>query len=90
MRVTGAVIREQGVVFGVALMTRSAFDNPTARSEFCSAASSLAMFRGLPLVVAAQDAHGLPTYWGRPDLVRFLAGLFIEQIPWRDYYVEAA
>ncbi|OWY61692.1 hypothetical protein B7486_62445 [cyanobacterium TDX16] len=90
MQVTGAVIREQGVVFGVALMTNSAFADSAARKQFQSQVAVLPMFRGVPVVVATQDSRGVPTYWGRPDLVRFLARLHITQIPWRDYAVRAA
>lgn len=90
MRITGAVIKEQGVTFGVVLMRRTAFANVTSRRQFHATAQGLPMFRGIPLVVAAQDHRGRTTYWGRHDLVRFLGSLLVEQLPWKEYTLDAA
>jgi hypothetical protein len=38
----------------------------------------------------AQDSRGVPTYQGRPDIVRFLSNIFVEQIPWQRYTLSAA
>ena len=33
----------------------------------------------------AQDSSGGPTYQGRSDIVRFLANVPLEAIPWMEY-----
>jgi hypothetical protein len=40
---------------------------------------------GMPSVLMAQDSRGRATYYGRDDLVRFLSGIFVEQLPWREF-----
>ena len=42
-------------------------------------------FPGMPVVLMAQDSRGTPTYYGRPDLSRFLANTPLGAIPWRRY-----
>jgi len=37
----------------------------------------------------AQDGHGVPTYQGRPDIVRFLSHVLVEQILWQRYTLSA-
>jgi hypothetical protein len=37
----------------------------------------------------AQDAHGTPTYYGRPDIVRFMASVPLAAVPWRKYTLPA-
>lgn len=33
----------------------------------------------------AQDSRGVPTYLGRRDIVKFLAKVPVQAIPWREY-----
>jgi len=33
----------------------------------------------------AQDSRGTPTYYGRQDIARFLAGVPLSAIPWKQY-----
>jgi hypothetical protein len=47
-------------------------------------------FGPIPIVLMAQDGRGVPTYQGRPDIVRFLSNVFVEQIPWQRYTLSAA
>lgn len=78
----GAIIREQGVVFAIAKVRSSALhtsEREVVQSEFA------AFFR-VPTVLCAQDSRGIPTYYGRPDLVRFLQNVHISRIPWRRYH----
>jgi hypothetical protein len=44
-------------------------------------------FGAMPIVLMAQDSKGTPTYFGRPDIVSFLANVFVEQIPWMKYTI---
>lgn len=33
----------------------------------------------------AQDSRGVPEYYGRDDIVRFLAGIPMESLPWKSW-----
>jgi hypothetical protein len=81
-RFDGAVIREQGVEFAIAVVRRLVLNNPSQRDQ---AQTEFASLFGLPTVLMAQDAQGTPTYYGRPDLVKFLASVPVGAIPWRSY-----
>ena len=85
MKFEGAVIKEQGVTFAVAIVKRSVLDSPSRREEAARVFSGL--FDGLPVVLMAQDSRGVPTYWGRPDLTRFMANVPLEAVPWSEYRV---
>lgn len=43
-----------------------------------------------PVVLMAQDARGTPTYWGRSDLVEYMAEVRVEAIPWQRITLNAA
>ena len=79
----GAVIKEQGVVFGVVAARRGI--SSSERIALINGASRL--FGGIPVVAMEQDHRGVPTYYGRRDLVNFLASIPLEAIPWRTYTV---
>jgi hypothetical protein len=83
VRIQGAVIREQGVTFAVVIVKRHVLD---ARSRAAEAIASFSpLFDGVPTVLMAQDHRGTPTYYGRPDLVRFMASVPMAAVPWREY-----
>lgn len=83
MQFEGAVIREQGVTFAVVVVRKPVVDH---RSEADRAIRTFSgAFPGLPIVLMAQDGRGSPTYYGRPDLSRFLANTPLGAIPWRRY-----
>jgi len=35
----------------------------------------------------AKDIHGIPTYYGRSDISRFLANVPLQAISWKEYTV---
>lgn len=85
MRVQGAVIREQGQTFAVVVVKPHVVQN---RAEAASAISSFApIFGGVPVVLMAQDSRGRATYYGRPDISRFMASVPVRAIPWREYSI---
>jgi hypothetical protein len=88
MKFQGAVIEEQGVTFGVAIVKRSVLETPSRREEAHDLFAGL--FEGLPVVLMAQDSRGSPTYWGRPDLSGFMADVPLDAVPWREYRVSGA
>ena len=83
MRFQGAVIREQGVTFAVVVVRRHVIDNSSEADR--TIAGFRPAFPGLPVALMAQDRRGRPTYYGRPDISRFLAGVPLGAIPWREY-----
>jgi hypothetical protein len=83
MTFDGAVIKEQGITFGIAVVRRGVIDNPHRRRD--ALAGFQAALGGVPTVLAEQDTKGRPTYYGRPDIVNFLSGVPFDAIPWRHY-----
>jgi len=85
MKFQGALIKEQGIRFGIAIVKRYVLEN---RGEAARIASSFgSVFGPIPIVLMAQDTSGRPTYFGRPDIVRFLSRVPVSAIPWREYSI---
>lgn len=85
MRFDGAVIEEQGVTFGVAIVKPHVLNSPMERDDAIRAFTDV--FGGIPTILMAQDSHGTPTYFGRNDIVEFMAAVPLEAIPWSEYTV---
>jgi hypothetical protein len=81
----GAVLQEQGVTFAIAVVRRGVLSSNAQREE--SLGQFHAFFGGIPVVLMEQDAAGVPTWFGRPDLTRFLAKVQVGSIPWQRYTV---
>ena len=79
----GTKVTEQGLTFGIVIVKahvlRSSHEQTRARALGTQA------FGPVPIVLMAPDSRGVPTYEGRPDIVRFLSNIFIEQNPWQRY-----
>jgi hypothetical protein len=83
MQFEGAVLREQGVTFAIVVVKRHVVDN---RTEAQSAIRSFSpVFSGLPVVLMAQDSSGRATYFGRPDITRFMSHVSPSRVPWKRY-----
>ena len=83
MTFLAAKISEQGVAFAiVAVKPHVLHTNSSARE---CAEQFGPYFPGHPLVLMAQDSRGRATYWGRPDIVRFLSRVSPSRIPWSHY-----
>jgi len=85
MRFEGAVIKEQGVSFAVVVVKPHVVNVPSEARK--TIAGFMPVFPGMPVVLMAQDARGTPTYFGRPDIAKFLANVPVASIPWREYTV---
>lgn len=83
MRFQGAVVREQNVTFAIAVVKPHVIDSRSSASAVASSFSRV--FPGMPVVLMAQDPRGRARYFGRSDIVRFLANLPLRAIPWREY-----
>jgi hypothetical protein len=81
-RFDGAVLKEQGVEFAIAVVRRGVLGDPSGRAR---AQAEFEHLFGVPTVLMAQDGRGVPSYWGRRDLVRFLSAVPMEAIPWKTY-----
>lgn len=58
----GAVVNEQGVTFGIAVVRSSTLSNPQARDQAVLEFSEV--FGGIPTVLMAQDSRGVPSRSG--------------------------
>lgn len=83
----GAKITEQGVTFGIVIVKPHVLQN--SRDQVGARALGTQAFGPVPIVLMAQDSRGVPTYHGRPDIVRFLSNVLVQQIPWQRYTLSA-
>jgi len=88
MRFEGAKVTEQGITFGIVIIKPHVLGSSQEQSG--ARALGTEAFGPIPIVLMAQDSRGVPTYQGRPDIVRFLSNVFVEQIPWQRYTLSAA
>jgi hypothetical protein len=84
MRIQGAVIREQGQTFAVVVVKQHVVQNS---SEAADAIRSFAPVFRVPVVLMAQDSSGRAIYYGRQDIVKFMASVPLRAIPWREYTI---
>lgn len=82
MEIEGAIVKEQGQTFAIVIVKTQILDSP--ERDNLSQQFSI-FFPGMPIVLMAQNAQGIPKYYGRKDIVAFLAKLHISQIPWKKY-----
>ncbi len=83
MTFQGAVIREQGVTFAIVIVKKEILDNRSRAGE--AIASFQPVFPGIPVVLMAQDSRGIPSYYGRPDIAKFMASVPLHAVPWKEY-----
>lgn len=72
-----ALVREQGVSFGVVSVRDSVITSSSERDELVRAWS---FELGIPAVLIGARDHRL---YGRPDIVRFLSNVHPSRLPWR-------
>jgi hypothetical protein len=85
MKLQGAVIKEQGVTFAVVVVKKSVLDNRIEANRAMQGFQPI--FPGIPIVLMAQNHQGRAEYYGRQDISRFLAGVPLHAIPWKEYTV---
>lgn len=83
MKFQGALIREQGIAFAVVVVKKHVVDNRPEADR--TIRTFQPVFPGVPVVLMAQDTRGIPTYYGRRDIARFLANTPLRAIPWKEY-----
>lgn len=83
MKFQGALVKEQGVTFGIVIVKPRVLNNPSEADSM--RAFGTRVFGPMPIILMAQNSRGIPTYSGRRDIVKFLANVPIQAIPWREY-----
>jgi hypothetical protein len=83
----GAVIRERGVTFAVVVVRPHIVQSRSEASQAISAFRPC--FPGIPVVLMAKDSRGASTYFGRPEIARFLASVPLAAILRKTYSVSA-
>lgn len=85
LQIDAAVVIEQGVQFAVVIVKKHILDSANDRINALDAFKSI--FPHMPIVLMAQDSRGVPNYWGRTDIVKFLINTPLNCIPWKRYKV---
>ncbi len=85
MKVHGAIIKEQNVTFAIVVVKRHVIQSQFKAQDAIRSYSPL--FRGIPIVLMAQNYRGTPNYYGRRDIVRFLSKVPTHAIPWKEYTI---
>lgn len=83
VQIEGAVVKEQGTTFAIVVVKRHVIQNSSESRDAQVAFSRY--FPDMPIILMVQDTHGVPTYYGRPDIVKFLAKIHPSLIPWKKY-----
>jgi hypothetical protein len=83
VRFQGALVKEQGVTFAIVIVKSHVVQHQAEAVNTQRAFSSV--FPGVPIVLMSQDPGGVPTYYGRRDIVRLLSNTPMEAIPWKEY-----
>lgn len=85
MKFQGALIKEQGVTFGIIIVKPYVLQNESESNAMRSFGNRA--FGLTPIILMAQNSRGVPTYLGRIDIVNFLAKIPLSRIPWREYSI---
>lgn len=79
----GALIKEQGQTFAIVIVKPQVIQLQSEANKAREAFSTV--FPNMPIILMAQNGRGIPTYQGRPDIVKFLASINPGRIPWKEY-----
>jgi hypothetical protein len=85
----GAKILEQGVTFAIVVVQPRILNacNKTEANRTAAIFQSR-IFPGIPVILMAQDPFTqVPQYYGRKDIVHFLAGIPVQSIPWQEFTI---
>ncbi len=85
MTIEGALIREQGVSFAIVIVKRQVLESSTTAAD--AIRTFTPAFGGVPVVLMAQDGRGRPTYYGRKDIARFMAGVPLSAVRWKRFTI---
>lgn len=83
MKFQGALMKEQGVTFGIIVVNPNILNRPPEAETMQN--FGIRVFGPVPIVLMAQNPRGNPTYYGRRDIVEFLSKVPMQAIPWCEY-----
>lgn len=83
IKIQGAIVKEQGVKFAIVVVKKHIVDCKNEADKTIRSFSRF--FPGMNIMLAAQDYSGCFTYYGRPDISKFLASIDSSRIPWKEY-----
>lgn len=83
-----ALVREHGVRFAVVVVRPSVMSG--LKRERDEAVRAFSAEFGVPAVLMVQNSRGIPTYYGRPDLLGLLSTICVDQLPWQEFTMQAA
>ncbi len=86
MKFQGALITEQRVTFAIVIVKERILNGSTTEKNE-TRHSFQRFFPGVPIILMAQDYRGIPSFYGRRDIVDFLSNISIDRIPWKEYTV---
>ena len=85
MKVNAAAISLQGVNFAIVVVSEDLVNSPGEADMAIERFQPV--FGGMPVLLMAQNEQGSPIYYGDQDLVRSMADIPIERMPWKEYSV---
>ncbi|MEN6443072.1 MAG: hypothetical protein ABFC71_04890 [Methanoregula sp.] len=85
MKFQGSVIKEQGITFAIVIVKKHVVDNRSTAED--AIRNFQPAFPRMPVVLMAQDSNGIPTYFGRPDIAKFMANVPLHAVPWKEYTI---
>ncbi|MCB8818715.1 MULTISPECIES: hypothetical protein [Desulfosporosinus] len=84
-QIDGAVVKEQDITFAIVVVKphiiKSSVETQAARDAYRH------IFPGMPIILMGENAEGKPAYYGRKDIVKFLAKVDPHRIPWKRYII---
>lgn len=83
MTIDAALVREQGQTFAVVVVRQGIVHNSAEATRV--QASYAPVFDFVPIILMEQDGRGVPTYYGKPDIVDFLANIDFRRLPWKQW-----
>lgn len=85
MNIHAAAISLEGVNFAIAIVDMALVNSPGEADMAIDRISP--SFGGTPVVLMAQKEDGSPVYYGDQGLVRALADIPVDEMPWKSYSV---
>ena len=85
MKVQAAAISLQGINFAVVVAGMDLVGNPGEADMTIDRLQPT--FGGVPVILMGQNEEGSPTYYGDHDIVRLLADVPVDKMPWKEYAV---
>ena len=88
MQFYGSLIKEQGVTFAIVVVKSSLLNSSEKEKKKNVDKFSTFFPPHVPLILMAQDSSSdTPSYYGRKDIVEFLANIDVNRIPFQKYTV---